>query len=110
MLSQLNDRDDLWRVLMVLMARTALRRTRDELRLQRSGGMARKNGAEEARVDERLSAEPTQEFAAQVAEEFQRLLTLLTSLPYLQLLLPSWRADASDPRPGKCCSELPAPS
>ncbi|MBL8796067.1 MAG: RNA polymerase subunit sigma-70 [Planctomycetia bacterium] len=71
---QLDDRADLWRLLMVITARKALRLARDERRLKRGGGQPHDD---EARVEQLLSAEPTPAFAAEVAEEFQRLLALL---------------------------------
>jgi DNA-directed RNA polymerase specialized sigma24 family protein len=70
---RLEDRDDLWRLLVVLTARKALHLLRDEGRHKRGGGTA--GDAED--VEQVVGQEPTPEFAAQVAEECRRLLGLL---------------------------------
>jgi RNA polymerase sigma factor (sigma-70 family) len=79
---QLEDRDDLWRLLVVLTNRKASHLVRDEGRQKRgvrpasfSDTPASDPGATE--WEQLLSREPTPEFAAQVAEECQRLLGLL---------------------------------
>lgn len=78
---QLADRDDLWHLLVVLTARKACDLLRREGRHKRGGGRTPDPGP--ARPDEPdpleqvLGREPTPEFAAQVAEECQRLLALL---------------------------------
>jgi DNA-directed RNA polymerase specialized sigma24 family protein len=76
---QLCDRDDLWQVLVMLTARKAQRLARYEGRQKRGGGrlvdaaaLAGPEGLAQVVGDE-----PTPEFAAQVADEFQRLLGLL---------------------------------
>jgi DNA-directed RNA polymerase specialized sigma24 family protein len=80
---QLADRDDLWRLLVTITARKALHLARDE-HSQKRGGVVRDEaalgdgaGAENAALDEFMGREPTPAFAAQVAEEFQRLLESL---------------------------------
>ena len=82
---QLNDRDNLWRLLVVITARKAL----DQLAHERSkrqgggtvGGESRIYPGEprwdEPAIEQVVGEEPTPEFAAQVAEEYQRLLDLL---------------------------------
>jgi RNA polymerase sigma factor (sigma-70 family) len=82
---QLNDRDNLWRLLMIITARKAL----DELAHQHSkrqgGGTVHGHSRmsledsdwSEAEIQQVVGDEPTPEFAAQVAEEYQRLLDLL---------------------------------
>jgi RNA polymerase sigma factor (sigma-70 family) len=72
---QLNDRDSLWGLLMVITARKAAHLLRDESRLKRGGGETQ--GAEARGLNEIVSQEPTPAFAAQVAEEWQRLLRIL---------------------------------
>ena len=82
---QLADRDDLWRLLVTITARKALHLARDERSQKRGGGMRDEaargdwNGsdAENSALDEFMGREPTPAFAAQVAEEFQRLLESL---------------------------------
>jgi DNA-directed RNA polymerase specialized sigma24 family protein len=75
----LHDRDDLWHVLVMLTARKAQRLALYEQRQKRGGGrvthlqaVAGPDG-----LGQIVGDEPTPDFAAQVAEEFQRLLTLL---------------------------------
>ncbi len=70
---KLNDRDDLWRVLVTLTARKAYRLARHETRLKR-GGTDRAADFDLARV---VGTEPSPEFAALVAEESRRLLDAL---------------------------------
>ena len=76
------DRDGLWRLLVVLTARKALRLASHERRQKRGGGAvlseAALAGADESDEGAGLAGvigpEPTPEFAAQVAEECRRLL------------------------------------
>src|SRR5262249_17720690 len=79
---QLDDRENLWQLLVVLTARKAARLRRDQGRLKRGGGRVSAEadlGAadEEGALAEAIGPEPTPDFAAQVAEECQRLLALL---------------------------------
>jgi DNA-directed RNA polymerase specialized sigma24 family protein len=83
---QLCDRDDLWRLLCALTARKACDLVRDQRRQKRGGGAVRGESAllgpegsseGEAGLEQLLGREPTPEFAAQLAEEYQRLLGLL---------------------------------
>jgi RNA polymerase sigma factor (sigma-70 family) len=75
---QLADRDGLWRLLVTITARKAAHQVRDEGRRKRGGGAARLTNADaESVLEEVLSREPSPEFAAEVAEECQRLLRRL---------------------------------
>jgi DNA-directed RNA polymerase specialized sigma24 family protein len=79
---QLLDRDDLWRLLVLLTTRKASHQQRDQQRQKRGGGVTIQSetcGASEdgAILEQIVSREPTPEFAAQVAEECQRLLRKL---------------------------------
>jgi DNA-directed RNA polymerase specialized sigma24 family protein len=83
---QLTDRDDLWRLLVVITARKACDLIQQEARQKRGGGKVRGESvwasspdSEEAvfGLEQVLGREPTPEYAAQVAEEFQRLLARL---------------------------------
>src|SRR5438067_4890181 len=83
---QLLDRHDLWRLLVTITARKALRLARDQRCQKRGGGTVldeaalgdRDNAAaEEAGIDQILGREPTPEFAAQVAEDCRLLLERL---------------------------------
>jgi DNA-directed RNA polymerase specialized sigma24 family protein len=76
---RLADREDLWQVLVLLTARQANRLREQERRQKRGGGQVQA----EADLDETLplaeviGPEPTPEFAAQVLEEYRRLLDKL---------------------------------
>jgi DNA-directed RNA polymerase specialized sigma24 family protein len=82
---QLNDRDNLWRLLVVITARKALDQLARE-NARRRGGCAAPGelripsgeaGWDDSAVEQVVGEEPTPEFAAQVAEECQRLLDRL---------------------------------
>ena len=78
-LPQLADRDDLWRLLVVITARKALHLLARQGRLKRGGGKLRGesallDAAEGGGIEAVVGHEPTPEIAAQVAEENQRLL------------------------------------
>lgn len=70
----LQDRDNLWKLLVVLTSRKACHLLRDEQRLKRGGGK-RPSAAED--LQHAVSQEPSPEFAAELAENCQRLLGLL---------------------------------
>jgi DNA-directed RNA polymerase specialized sigma24 family protein len=72
------DRDSLWRLLAVITARKASHLVRDERR-QKRGGAATAASAEDdtAILELAMSHEPTPELAAQMTEEYGRLLGLL---------------------------------
>jgi DNA-directed RNA polymerase specialized sigma24 family protein len=81
---QLNNRDDLWRLLVMITARKASDLAQNEARLKRGGGQVRGDSAllpiassEGHGWEEIAGNEPTPEFAAQTAEEYRRLLALL---------------------------------
>jgi RNA polymerase sigma factor (sigma-70 family) len=82
---QLQDRDNLWQLLVVLTARKALNLRKYERRQKRGGGAVRDEAAlgdgdsqaEEPGIEEFLGREPTPEIAAQAAEECRRLLDRL---------------------------------
>src|SRR5882724_3984739 len=89
---RLADRDDLWRILVTITARKSLQLVRHEQRQKRGGGAVLDEAAlhagqgaagqgacgEESGLEQIIGSEPTPEFAAQVAEEYQRLLSRLT--------------------------------
>jgi DNA-directed RNA polymerase specialized sigma24 family protein len=81
---QLNNRDDLWRLLVVITARKAADLVQNQARLKRGGGQVRGDSALAASPSSEVGGwaeiagnEPTPEFAAQTAEEYCRLLGLL---------------------------------
>ena len=75
---QLHDRDNLWPLLVVLTVRKSHDLLKHERRLKRGG---RPNSAEDLPtrigIDDLLDREPTPEFAAMLAENYQRLLSQL---------------------------------
>ncbi|HVS38466.1 MAG TPA: ECF-type sigma factor [Gemmataceae bacterium] len=76
---RLDDRNDLWRILLSLTARKAAHQKRDESRLKRGGGAVRPETDLPDAADgdgvlaQAMGAEPTPQFAAEVAEESRRL-------------------------------------
>src|SRR5262249_25914073 len=76
---QLDDRDNLWKILVVLTARKASHLLRDEGRQKRRGGRASLDAGCDggALLQQILSREPTPAFAAEVAEQNQQLRPLL---------------------------------
>jgi DNA-directed RNA polymerase specialized sigma24 family protein len=82
---QLGDREDLWRLLVVITTRKVMAQTRRQLREKRGGGSVRPAAdlADPGPDDEddilarAVGSEPTPEFAAMVAEEYRRLLERL---------------------------------
>jgi DNA-directed RNA polymerase specialized sigma24 family protein len=73
---QLQDRDSLWRLLVVITARKAGHLLRDERRRVPGAAAPAPTGVGPGRVglEEIVSREPSPEFAAEVAEEYERLL------------------------------------
>jgi len=85
---QLNDRLDLWQVLVLLTARKAIDLAQHERRQKRGGGAVldeaalpgpADSSAPEAPLERLEGPEPTPAFAAQVAEEYRQLLERLES-------------------------------
>ncbi|MFI5459076.1 MAG: ECF-type sigma factor [Isosphaerales bacterium] len=82
---QLADRDDLWRLLVVITTRKVMAQARLQLRQKRGGGHVQLSSdlADSGSEDEddilarAVGSEPTPEFAAMVAEEYRRLLDRL---------------------------------
>ena len=82
---RLDDRHDLWQILVVLTARKAADQLKHQFRQKRGGGKVRGDsafienlsGEERAAIDQVVGSEPTPQFAAQVTEECQRLLERL---------------------------------
>jgi DNA-directed RNA polymerase specialized sigma24 family protein len=82
----LDDRDNLWRLLVTITARKAFDLARQERRQKRGGGavldeaaLARPDEPDMDGIDRIAAQEPTPAFAVQVAEECQRLLARLTT-------------------------------
>lgn len=91
---QLEDRDNLWALLVVITARKAMYRMRAATRQKRGGGAVRGESVfaniedpNNAGLQEVIGREPTAEFAAEVAEESEQLLSLLPDASMRQLAL-----------------------
>jgi DNA-directed RNA polymerase specialized sigma24 family protein len=74
---QLLDRDDLWQLLVMITARKAVDLVHHERRQKRGGAALADTQTGQSVLEEVIGREPTPEFAAQVAEECQRLLGCL---------------------------------
>jgi DNA-directed RNA polymerase specialized sigma24 family protein len=82
---QLADREDLWRLLVVITTRKVMAQARRQLREKRGGGSVRTAADlanpgpddEDDILARAIGSEPTPEFAATVAEEYRRLLERL---------------------------------
>src|SRR5262245_25895593 len=96
---QLNDRDNLWRLLVVITARKALDQLAHEHSQRQGGGTLQGetrifpvSGPWDPTAIERVVGdEPTPEFAVQVAEEYQRLLDLLDDATLRQVAV--WKME-----------------
>ena len=97
---QLGDRDDLWRLLVTITVRKALKQARDQSRRKRGGGVVRGDSAiahaggeaSGAGLDQVAGNEPSPQFAAEVAEEHERLLARLDDDALRQIAL--WKLQA----------------
>ncbi len=80
---RLDDRDDLWQVLVMLTARKVANQYQRDLRKKRGEGRLRgesvfiSNGEDSDGIDQIVGSEPTPEFAGQVSEECRMLLDRL---------------------------------
>lgn len=99
---QLNDRGDLWQILVMLTARKAIDQKVHERRGKRGGGDVRGESAFDGRddlergIDRVLGSEPTPEFAAEVAEEFRELLQLLGDEELRQIAVAKFEGYSND--------------
>lgn len=83
---QLRDRDDLWRLLVVLTTRKAIDQLQHERRQKRGGGQVAGQGdGEEDLLAQAISGEPSPEQAAEMASTVGRLLAMLDD-PEMRLL------------------------
>jgi DNA-directed RNA polymerase specialized sigma24 family protein len=82
---ELSDRDDLWRFLVVIARRKAINKARDAMRQKRGGGRVLResemdppgDAQDDGGLDQLAGSDPSPEFLAIMAEECQRLMTLL---------------------------------
>ncbi len=94
MFPDIADRDDLWRILVIIAARKASHQNRRESRQKCGGGRVRHEGdlvagsePEGEGLAEIVGAEPSPEFAAMVADEFARRLRRLPDESLRQVAL-----------------------
>jgi DNA-directed RNA polymerase specialized sigma24 family protein len=83
---QLVDRDDLWQLLVIITGRKAADLVQQECRQKRGGGtvqneatLANNEHSSDEILEKVLGAEPSPEFAAQVADECRHLLAVLNN-------------------------------
>jgi DNA-directed RNA polymerase specialized sigma24 family protein len=88
---RLEDRDNLWRLLVVLTSRKASHLARHERRQKRRAPGDDHSDPDRAELEALLGSEPTPEFAAQLAEECRRLLDSLESAELAQVAL--WKME-----------------
>jgi RNA polymerase sigma factor (sigma-70 family) len=95
---RLDNRHDLWQVLVVITARKVLDQLRRQSRLKRGGGKVVTEGALTGpdghgplTLEQIVGSTPSPEFAAMVAEEFRRLLDALKDETLRQIAL--WRME-----------------
>jgi DNA-directed RNA polymerase specialized sigma24 family protein len=89
---QLADRNNLWRLLVILTARKICHLIRDQSRQKRGGHLNFATGpTADPSVEEIVGREPEPAFAVQVAEECQRLLERLGDLDLRQIAL--WKME-----------------
>jgi DNA-directed RNA polymerase specialized sigma24 family protein len=103
---RLDDRGDLWQVLVLITARKAADLRRREARLKRGGGQVRGESGllgsgddpdEPGRgIDQVIGPEPTPDFAAQVAERCRRLLDRLPDEALRSLALWKMEVDTNE--------------
>jgi DNA-directed RNA polymerase specialized sigma24 family protein len=95
---QLNDRDDLWAVLVTVTERKATAQVDRELAKKRGGGAVRGDSVlspdgESAGGAEAVAPDPTPAFAAEVAEECERLLGQLAAHDPLLRQIAVWKLE-----------------
>ncbi len=90
---RLEDRDNLWALMVVITARKAMRRIRSASTQKRGRGEVQgesvflKADGESEGINQIIGREPTAEFAAQVSEQSEQLLALLPDEPMRRLAL-----------------------
>jgi RNA polymerase sigma factor (sigma-70 family) len=90
---RLNDREDLWRLLVVITARKAIDQARRERRvtLHADSAISLAEADDQAILEEVVGQEPTPELAAQIVEQYERLLIRLDDEKLRQIAL--WKLE-----------------
>jgi DNA-directed RNA polymerase specialized sigma24 family protein len=111
---RLDDRDDLWHVLFVITARKAAGLARREGREKRGGGrvvqVSAVGGSDGSAADVMggmAGSEPSPAFAAQVAEECQRLLSILSDRNLRELAIWKMEGFTNEEIAGKLGRSIP---
>ena len=102
---ELTDRQGLWRLLVSITIHKLLHLQRDQNRLKRGGGFRAiepTSDSDRSAVDELISREPTPEFAAQIAEQYDRWMRALDSEELTRLA--TWKLEGftNDEIAAKC--------
>ena len=93
---KLDDRDDLWQLLVMLTERRAIALRRRELALKRGGGQIRgesafgqhdSDGSQKPGLDQAACREPTPAFAAEMAQQLRHLLDRLSNDAQRQIVV-----------------------
>lgn len=92
---KLNDREDLWQVLVMITARKAANQLKHDFRQKRGGGRVRGESVflagfsddERAGIDQVVGQEPTPEFAGQVGSQCEELLQRLDDETLVKIAL-----------------------
>ncbi len=85
---KLEDRDDLWKILVSITLNKALRLLRNEMRQKRGGNWNRLENSDNQQLDllqQLAGAEPTADLAVQMAEQLERLMSQLDSPELIEL-------------------------
>lgn len=85
---KLEDRDDLWKILVSITLNKALRLLRNEMRQKRGGNWNRIENSDNQQLDllqQLAGAEPTADLAVQMAEQLERLMGQLDSPELIEL-------------------------
>lgn len=101
---KLDDRNNLWRLLVVITARKALDQIAHERSKRQGGGtvqgqsrmLLEESDWDDPAIQQVVGDEPTPEFAAQVAEEYERLLDRLDDLTLRQVAIRKMEGHTND--------------
>ena len=84
---QLNDRDDLWKILITITARKAVAHQRKHFAAKRGGGNVQNEGSDADAFQGTIGSEPTPELLAELEEDFAILIRQLTDATARQIAL-----------------------
>lgn len=93
---KLTDRDDLWQVLILITARKAIDLRQHEQRKKRGGDVAHAGAEDTGVLEQVIGREPTADFALQVVEEWELLLSKLPDEDARKIALWKMEGDTND--------------